>query len=193
GSEWRAKARAQQARFRASAAEMQRDVESGLSQFSDDAKHRIRHARQAAIEARYEAEQRARYYGQKAGDVVQDNPLMVGLFAAAIGAAAGAALPRTKVEDEYFGEHSDRLFEQAQVIYAQESEKLKAVATAAVQEGKDVAREAVSGAKNGASEARDGDEAVRDAAKKGDEAANRVAAAAQKEAEKQDLGSSLKS
>ncbi|MGR3493339.1 MAG: DUF3618 domain-containing protein, partial [Shimia sp.] len=63
GAEWKAKARAQQARFRASASEMQRDVESGLNQFSEDAKQRIRNARQMAIDARYEAEQRARYYG----------------------------------------------------------------------------------------------------------------------------------
>lgn len=44
-------------------------------------------------------------------DVLAREPLVVGAIGVAVGAAIGAMLPRTSVEDEYFGETRDQLVE----------------------------------------------------------------------------------
>jgi len=45
--------------------------------------------------------------------IVQEQPLVLGVLGLAIGAALGAAMPRTRMEDEMMGEASDRLARQA--------------------------------------------------------------------------------
>ena len=52
-------------------------------------------------------------YASQAGNMLRDNPLLLGAFGLAIGAAIGAALPKTRIEDEYLGETSDAYKRQA--------------------------------------------------------------------------------
>lgn len=63
----------------------------------------------------------ANRYGRQAThsatSAFESNPLVVGAIAVAVGAAIGAALPRTRTEDEWFGEARDRLRDDA-VDYA---------------------------------------------------------------------------
>ncbi len=52
-------------------------------------------------------------YASQAGGILRDNPLLLGALGIAIGAAIGAALPKTRIEDEYFGETADAYKRQA--------------------------------------------------------------------------------
>jgi hypothetical protein len=72
---------------------------------------------------------------QKVG-VSKQNPLGLGIAAAAIGFVAGTLLPSTTMEDEHLGEMSDQV-----------GEKAREAGQEALERGKDVAREAVDSAK----------------------------------------------
>ena len=100
------------------------------------------------------------------------------------GAAFGAALPRSRTEDNYMGEHSDALFSEAERIYADEREKLGKVAKAATDEAGKVLKETKANADAAADEETAADAAV----KKAKESGQRVADAAKDEADKQKLG-----
>ena len=52
-------------------------------------------------------------YASRAGEVLRDNPLLLGALGIAIGAAIGAALPKTRLEDDYLGETADAYKRQA--------------------------------------------------------------------------------
>lgn len=54
-----------------------------------------------------------RSYGRSIWDAVEDEPLIFGACALAVGVAIGAALPSTRSEDRWFGEERDDLMERA--------------------------------------------------------------------------------
>ena len=45
---------------------------------------------------------------------IEENPLVVGAVAFAVGAAIGYAIPATKIENQYLGEARDNVLEKAQ-------------------------------------------------------------------------------
>ncbi|WP_434149996.1 DUF3618 domain-containing protein [Methylocaldum gracile subsp. desertum] len=73
--------------------------------------------REKAGEVSHRAQDQAVRLGHAAQDqyqhVVQEQPLVLGALGIAIGAALGAAVPRTRMEDEMMGETRDRLARQA--------------------------------------------------------------------------------
>jgi len=73
--------------------------------------------REKAGEVSHRAQDQAVRLGHAAQDqfqhLVQEQPLVLGVLGVAIGAALGAAMPRTHMEDEIMGEASDRLMHQA--------------------------------------------------------------------------------
>lgn len=150
----------------------------GTEHFSEEARDRIIAARQSAVEARDAAMSYARQGRERAVDIFEEQPLIAGALAVALGAALGAALPRSRVEDEYFGDQSDHLMEEAERIFAEEKEKLGKVATAATDEAKKAFDE-VKG---------DADTVAKAAMDKAKETGERIAGAAESEAEKQNLG-----
>jgi ElaB/YqjD/DUF883 family membrane-anchored ribosome-binding protein len=77
---------------------------------------------------------------QKVG-VSKQNPLGLGIAAAAVGFVVGTLLPSTGMEDERLGEMSDQV-----------GEKAREAGQEALERGKDVAREAVDNAKETVSE-----------------------------------------
>jgi ElaB/YqjD/DUF883 family membrane-anchored ribosome-binding protein len=77
---------------------------------------------------------------QKVG-VSKQNPLGLGIAAAAVGFIVGTLLPSTSMEDERLGEMSDQV-----------GEKAHEAGQEALERGKDVAREAVDSAKETVSE-----------------------------------------
>lgn len=166
------------------AARMRERLAEGTEAFSEEARARIVAARERAIEARDAAWRQARHGGERAADLFEEHPLIAGALAVAVGAAIGAALPRSRTEDHYLGEQSDALFHEAERIYAEEKEKLGHVAKAARDEARDIGRETKSqlDAKANADNAA---EAVAEKAKKSGE---RIADAARSEAKKQNLG-----
>ena len=165
-------------------------LREGTETMSDTARLRVMQARQAAYDAQAAFDQRRRQYSRSGRDAYHEQPLVGGLIAFGIGAALGAMLPRTRSEDEYFGVYRDRAMDEAERIFSTEKERLTSVAQAAAQEAKNVATEALNEAKGDAPSGKEAVAKVEGAAKS---AGERVKDAAQKEAERQDLGGSVRS
>lgn len=160
------------------AAAMRARLAEGTEALSEEARDRVIAARESAIEARDASLRYARQGRDMAVDIFEEQPLIAGALALAVGAAIGAALPRSRTEDRYLGEQSDRLMEEAERLYAEEKEKLGKVAEAATDEARKIAQET-----------RDEvDSAAKSAIDKAKTSGERIAGAAETEAEKQNLG-----
>jgi len=162
---------------------MRERLAKGTENLSEEARNRVIAARESAIEARDAAVTYARQGRERAVDLFEEQPLIAGALAVALGSALAAALPRSRMEDEYLGKQSDHLMEEAERIFAEEKQKLGKVATAATDEAKKVLNEAKGDAEGIA-------EAAVDKAKKSGE---RIADAAESEAKEQNLGDVKKS
>jgi hypothetical protein len=162
------------------AAALRERISEGTEHLSDEARERVIAARERAIEARDAALHYARRGRDKAIDLFDENPLIAGALALAVGAAVGAALPRSRVEDEYLGEHSDHLMDEAERIFREESEKVSKVVKAGTDEAKAIARER----KAEADAAAPADTAAEAAANKAKASGKRIADAAGAEAKK---------
>ena len=160
----------------------------GTENMTDTARDRVIAAREAAWDAERRLEARARDYAASGKDAFNQQPLIGALVAFGIGAMIGAALPRTRKEDEYLGVYRDRALSEAERIYRAESAKLRAVAEAAAREAKAVATETLEEVKSGTPSGNEAVSAVEDKAKS---AADRIKDAAADEADKRDLGSSV--
>ena len=165
------------------AAALRERLAEGTESLSEEARNRVIAARENAVEARDAAISYARQGRERAVDLFEEQPLIAGALAVALGAALGAALPRSRMEDEYLGEQSDHLMEEAERIFVEEKQKLGKVAAAATDEAKKALDEAKEDAKGIA-------EAAVDKAKKSGE---RIADAAESEAKKQNVGDVKKS
>ena len=98
-------------------------------------------AAQARAAADWSAEQ-GRQAMRGLGAFAEEQPLVLGALALAIGAAIGGALPRTRTEDSLVGAHADRLKAAAVDTVKSEGEKVAAVVGAVVTEATDIAGEA---------------------------------------------------
>lgn len=159
-------------------------IAEGTEAFGEEARERIVAARQRAMEAWRATGRYSRQGRERAGDIFEDHPMIAGALALALGSAIAAALPRSRIEDEYLGEQRDQLFHEAERIYEEEKEKLTKVAQAAKKEAKSELREKKSEADAKAS-AGSAEQEVADKAK---ESGQRIADAAKEEAKKQNLG-----
>ncbi len=74
--------------------------------------------------------------------LIEDQPLVAGAIAMALGAAVGGALPRSRIEDQIFGEQSDRAMEAARTLASDQGAKVQATASAVVDEARNIAGEA---------------------------------------------------
>jgi hypothetical protein len=88
------------------AGQLAHDVGNKAEQLAQQTQETVSHL---AGEAAREARQVEAYVER----TMRENPVAVGAVVLALGAAAGLALPRTRVEDEFMGETRDELFEQA--------------------------------------------------------------------------------
>ena len=190
----RAEMRARGAKNRAyrRASEMMERINAGTEDMSAEARRRVHAARMRAIDAQHRVEQEMSRRSAQAREFANDQPLLAGALAMAVGAAIGAALPRTRMENEAVGEYRDQLMDEADRVFREEAEKLRHVAQAAVSEGQDIAEEKMDQAKEAVDSAKEqvphGKEAVDKTEKEAKTAGNRVAEAAQEEAERQNLG-----
>lgn len=166
-------------------AELRDRVAEGTEELSDEARRRVIAAREAAIDAWSEIERSSKRSARQAADLFEDQPLIAGALALAVGAALGSALPRSKAEDDAVGEQRDKLFAEASRIYDEERSKV-------VKTAKSVAREtkaAASDLKNSLDGKAPGNKTAAEAV--GDElesAAKRVSRKAASEADKQGVG-----
>lgn len=119
-------------------------VGTSASKASDRVK---REARQRGEQARHAAEKArsgAAGLGRKArngfADALQDQPLVLGALAVAVGAAVGAALPPTRSEDRLVGPHRDALRDNATDYARERGEDAAAIAEKSYQKVKDTAQ-----------------------------------------------------
>ena len=194
------------------AADTVKDYAESAIETGRDAAHSIgdtaREARDRVSRRAHGAADRAGQYrrqGRRQAEVMmRDHPLLLGAAAFAIGAGIACTLPRSRVEDEYFGEYSDRAWEMAK----DEAEKARRVAGAVADEARDIASEEYEAVKDevrsrghdlrqdlsdAASHLRDraGDEAedaLHRAESEAGEIAGRLGDAAREEADRQGLG-----
>lgn len=99
-----------------------------LEDLSEEARSRVVAARRAAHDARVSSEAMMHTGMRRASNVFEDQPLVVGALALAVGAAFGAMLPHTKLEDDAMGESRDRLFAEAEAVFREERDKAMAAA-----------------------------------------------------------------
>lgn len=119
------------------------------------------------------------------GRMLDEQPLVLGGLALAIGAAIGGALPRTRREDEAFGAESDHAWDVARDEAFEQADKAKAVGLRVADEATKMADEAAGDAD---SKTPGGREAVEKAESAARDASGRLKDAAKDEAGKQKLG-----
>ena len=168
---------------------MQKRLAEGTETLTEEARNRVIAARKAAVQARDATASYTRQGRERAADIFEDQPLIAGALALAVGAALGAALPRTRVEDHYLGDQSDQLMDEAERIFEEEKQKLGKVAKAARDEAKSI----VSEAKQNADDAAPAETAAQAVVDKAKSAGKRVIDAAETEANKQNVGDVKKS
>ncbi len=185
-------------RVRDRSADMARRLSEGTETMSEQARERIVSARERAILASEDANRGLRQGADRATDFFEEHPLVAGALAFAVGAAIAGSLPRSRYEDEQFGAESDRLYEEAERILAEERGKAERVAGAALDEARSVGEEVRADADEVARAAKD--RADRDTRTEGraadaavertEDAARRVTRAAERQADHEDLGPS---
>lgn len=171
------------------ASRMRARLAEGTESLSEEARNKVIAARERAIKARDAAADYGRQGQKKATDMFEDQPLIAGALAIAVGAAIGAALPRSRTEDAYMGEHRDNLMHEAERVFQEEKEKLSKVAKAATDEAKQVGEEI----KKNADDAAPAETAMEAVANKAKSTGKRITDAAKAEAKKQNVGSVTKS
>ncbi len=171
-------------------------VEAGTEEMSSEARNRVVAARMRAMEARdrfLDASDRARHRAdhalrdgsESAREAYRDHPLLVGTLAAALGAAVGAALPRSRFEDDRLGDLSARLMDEAEEIYRHERARIADAARGALNEAREMATETVESARQSIP---DGEDVVREAEHRLRQGAARVAEGAQSGARRETGG-----
>jgi hypothetical protein len=160
------------ARAKHSARSMRDRLYDGLDRLPHEARERVVAARLKAIDAQHSVEAQMQRTAESARHNAREHPLLLGIAALGIGAALGAALPRTSVENRTIGAQRDRMLDEADRIFRDEVAKARHVAEAAVEEGKSAVKDT-----------------LRDGPPTEDDPARRVSKAAQSEAERQKLGS----
>lgn len=176
-----------------SAADAARDVvgrtRDAAERGYDGAAEALRDARDGVGRTARDARRRVVAGGGQARDVVDDmmeeQPLVLGALALAIGAAIGGALPRSRVEDDYLGAASDEAWDVAVERAEAESAKAGAVVSRVADEATAMADEAAGKLDEKTPSGREAVEKGKAAAK---DAANRLADVAKDEADKQNLG-----
>lgn len=186
GARTKATARRHADTAQASVDGLYRRLSSGTENLSDAARERVVAARREALIARERLRTQARRQARNAADLYEQQPLVAGALALAVGAAVGAAIPRTDAEDELMGEQSDALFREAERIYREERDKAARVAEATVDEAKTVAKEVK---REMDDKAPAGQTAAQAAGKRAKAAAERVTKKAGAKAKQEKLGS----
>lgn len=177
-SRTRAGAESRLERARARLNLMRERLSHGTEDLPEDARARVVAARERAMEARHKAARQIAKQRRNAEALHNRQPLATGALAFAAGAAIAAALPRSRMEEDYIGDYSNRMMEEAERIFEEEREKAGRVAAATADEAKKVAREKTE-------EVRQGAKTAQAEAKEG---AQRVAERARDEAKKEKLG-----
>jgi ElaB/YqjD/DUF883 family membrane-anchored ribosome-binding protein len=118
-------------------------LSAGLDNLPPESRDRIVAARERAYQAVLQAEQTGRDVIRDPGRALEEHPLVAGAVAFAVGAAVGAALPGTDVENRTFGSERDRLMSDASRMLREERGRAMQLAGSLGQEAKAAVRETV--------------------------------------------------
>jgi len=157
--------------LRQRASEMSHSAGAGLGRVGDTVHQASGAVRHGAGAVRGSAVETSQYMRHGLETVMEEQPLVAGAIAMALGAAIGGALPRSPAEGRMFGEQSDRAVETVRNLAADQTAKVQATAGAVVDEALNIAGEA--SAQLGA-KLPSGEEIVDAAESKVREAANRL-------------------
>jgi vacuolar-type H+-ATPase subunit H len=113
----------------------------GLDSLPPESRERILAARERAYQAMLRAERVGRDVVRDPGRAVEEHPLAAGAVAFALGAAVGAALPSTEMENRTFGAERDRLMDEAARMLREERGRARQLAGSLGEEVKAAARE----------------------------------------------------
>jgi len=120
-------------------------LSSGLDNLPPEARDRVVAARERAYGAMLQAEQLGRDAWRDPGRAMEEHPLVAGAVGFALGAAVGAMLPSTDMENRTFGAERDRLMDDAARMLRQERERAMGIAgsigSSVTQELKEAAQE----------------------------------------------------
>jgi gas vesicle protein len=165
------------------------DAGRRVSSLAGAAGDRVSDAGHAARAGLHRARHRAAHAGTDAretfDDLLENQPLVLGALALALGAAIGGALPGSRTEDRMFGERSDRAKQTLRHVAEEEGRKLEATASAVADEAGRIVDEASAEVADRLPEGRSAVDAAADRVK---DAAGRLQKAGTDEAERQDLG-----
>lgn len=166
-------------------ADMRDRLSHGTEHLSSEARDRVVAARERAMAAQHAARDQIRRGSAEISNYYDQQPLIFGALAMAVGAALAGSLPRSKFEDEHLGQQSDQLIEEAERILHEETEKTKAVYSAVKSEVSDIADEA----RNATDDRTPGDNSAAHSARQYvEQTSKRLADTAKDEADRQDLG-----
>ena len=105
----------------------------------DDVRERASDVWEQAEEIGHKARVQAVRAGRTSGRFVKDHPILFGAAGIALGAAVAAALPRTSVENDTFGERAERTKQAAKRAALKEGRKVQEAAKLAVEKAREAA------------------------------------------------------
>jgi ElaB/YqjD/DUF883 family membrane-anchored ribosome-binding protein len=100
----------------------------------------VESAREGVQQVAEQAQYRAEMVKSRLGEMMDDNPLIIGAAALALGAAVGFSLPTTQKENELMGEARDKVMERASEAASETAQKVQRVAEEAGTAAKEAAK-----------------------------------------------------
>lgn len=116
-------------------------VQSAASDVADTASSAVESVRYGAHQVAQEAQFRAERVGSRFGEIMEDNPLLIGAAAAALGAVIGFAFPSSEKENQIFGEKRDQLIDRAQEVVGEKVQQVQQVAQEVAETTKETVKE----------------------------------------------------
>ena len=120
----------------------------GTEDLTEEARVRVIAARERAVAAGREMTRQAHHAQDRGIDLFERQPLIVGAIAFAVGAAIGAALPRTRIENSTFGATRDDLVAEAERIYEEEKNRARAAVKEAGADAQQAVKDAAGAAQD---------------------------------------------
>lgn len=116
-------------------------VQSAATDVADTASSAVESVRYGAQQVAQEAQYRAERVGSRFGEIMEDNPLLIGAAAVALGAVIGFAFPASEKENEIFGEKRDELVDRAQEVVGEKVQQAQQVAREVTDATKETVKE----------------------------------------------------
>jgi ElaB/YqjD/DUF883 family membrane-anchored ribosome-binding protein len=116
-------------------------VQNVATDVADTAGSAVESVRYGAHQVAQEAQYRAERVGSRFGEIMEDNPLLIGAAAAALGAVIGFAFPSSEKENQIFGEKRDQLVDRAQEVVGEKVQQVQQVAQEVAETTKESVKE----------------------------------------------------